>query len=71
MEGVTINFNMDTAKLLKLGVDVTTSEGKAQMRQLILRAAHDGLHVERGGLEGEEEQKVKCLFDDNVQELYE
>jgi len=64
MDGVLINFNMYIAQLLELGVDVTTSEGKAEMKQLILDAMRSGMCAETGGPSKIELQKLNCLFED-------
>jgi len=65
MDGVTISFNMNVQELQELGVDVTTSEGKAEMKQLILEAVRHGIVVETGGPSAEEIQKLNTLFEED------
>ena len=63
MDGVTISFNMNVQELQELGVDVTTSEGKAEMKQLILEAVRSGMCAETGGPTKDEVQKLNGLFE--------
>lgn len=58
MEGVAINFNMDVAELQELGVDVTTSEGKAYVQQMFL----DALANNVAGFEGTHRQVMESLL---------
>jgi hypothetical protein len=48
MEGVEISFNVDVEMCREVGVDPTTSEGKARIRRLVLEA------LERHGEQREE-----------------
>jgi hypothetical protein len=50
MEGINLIFNVDVAKLQQLGVDPTTSEGKAWFVQMFL----DGLSASLDQSPGDE-----------------
>jgi hypothetical protein len=56
MDGIALSFNVDVAKLQQLGVDPTTSEGKAWLQRMFL-----------GGLEAALDQSVGDDPDDEVQ----
>lgn len=43
MDPITLIFNVDIAALQKLGVDPTTSEGKAELHALLIECLNDGL----------------------------
>jgi len=38
LEGISISFNVDVAALQKLGIDPTTSEGKAALKEVIIES---------------------------------
>jgi len=43
MDSITLNFNVNVSKLQEIGVDPTTSEGKATLKQFLLDYASDGV----------------------------
>ena len=45
LDGISISFNVDVAALQKLGIDPTTSEGKAVLRGVIIDSLQDQLDV--------------------------
>jgi len=59
MEPVTLSFNMDIAALQELGVDPTTSEGKAQLKEFLLSYANEGVGASHVNLpEDHEDHKI-------------
>lgn len=50
LEAINISFNVDVAELQTLGIDPTTSEGKAQLQRMFL----DGLSAALSASVGDE-----------------
>lgn len=46
MDGISLVFNVDVAKLQQLGVDPTTSEGKQKLKTLFLHALDIALEIQ-------------------------
>lgn len=61
MEGIDLRFNADVEKLRQLGIDPTTSEGKATLQQFLLRALWD---ASLGKYEGRDAEVAGILLND-------
>ena len=55
MDSITLRFNVNVAKLQELGVDPTTSEGKAKLREFFLSYAEAGVGASHVNLPADHE----------------
>jgi hypothetical protein len=66
MDPIHLSFNVDMDALKKLGVDPSTSEGKAEIKAFIITALNDANMGEGSHYEGREEAMAKALLGEDL-----